>query len=146
MKRTKLCRTFILKLYIYACVCLCIYIYARIHIGLFVYQPICLMSKIFANGPVERGPIPGRVILKTQKTVLDSSLLSTRYYKICIKGKVEQSRERSNTLTDASVAVNYGCQLYFSLYIFRYICMPIYMYMHICVYIYIYIYKQISNE
>ena len=44
------------------------------------------------------GSIPGRVIPKTLKIVLDTSLLSTQEYKVRINGKVEQSRERSNTL------------------------------------------------
>ena len=51
------------------------------------------MSRMFANGPGAQGSIPGRVIPKTQKMVLDSALLNTQHYKICIKGKVEQSRE-----------------------------------------------------
>ena len=38
------------------------------------------------------------VIQKTQKMVLDSSLLKTQNYKAQIKGKVEQSRERSRAL------------------------------------------------
>ena len=41
---------------------------------------------------------PGQVIPKTQKMVLDSSLFNTQYYKVRIKGKVEQSKERSSTL------------------------------------------------
>ena len=41
------------------------------------------------------GPIPGWVFPKTQKMVLDSALLNTQHYKVRIKGKVEQSRERS---------------------------------------------------
>ena len=40
------------------------------------------------------GSIPGRVIPKTLKMVLDNSLLNTQQYKVWIKGKVEQSRER----------------------------------------------------
>ena len=40
----------------------------------------------------------GRVIPKTQKMVLDASLLNTQHYKVRIKGKVEQSRERSSAL------------------------------------------------
>ena len=47
----------------------------------------------FANGPGDVGSIPGRVIPKTQKMVLDASLLNTQHYKVRIKGKVEQSRE-----------------------------------------------------
>ena len=35
---------------------------------------------------------------QTQKMVLDAALLSTQYYKVRIKGKVEQSREWSNAL------------------------------------------------
>ena len=35
---------------------------------------------------------------QTQKMVLDISLLNTQHYKVCIKGKVEQSRKRSSAL------------------------------------------------
>ena len=45
------------------------------------------------HGPGDMGSIPGRVIPKTQKIVLDASLLNTQHYKVRIKGKVEQSRE-----------------------------------------------------
>ena len=51
------------------------------------------MSRVFANGPGNRGSIPGQVIPKTQKMVLDAALLNTHHYKVQIKGKVEQSRE-----------------------------------------------------
>ena len=40
--------------------------------------------------------IPGRIIPKTFKMVLDTFLLNTQQYKVRIKGKVEQFRERSN--------------------------------------------------
>ena len=33
------------------------------------------------------------------KMLLDTSLLNTQYYKVCIKGKVEQSRGRSSALS-----------------------------------------------
>ena len=56
------------------------------------------MSRVFANGPGELGSIPGRIMAKTQKMVLDAALLTTQYYKVQIKGKVEQSRERSKAL------------------------------------------------
>ena len=62
------------------------------------------MSRVFANGPGYRGSIPGRVIPKTQKMVLDAALLSNQHCKVrVIKGKVEQSRERSCALTYTSV-------------------------------------------
>ena len=51
------------------------------------------MVRVFDNDPGDLGSIPGRVIPKTQKIVLDASLLNTR-----IKGKVEQSKERSSAL------------------------------------------------
>ena len=54
---------------------------------------------MFANGPGDLGSIPGWVIAKTLKMVLDTSLLNTQQYKVRIKGKVEQSRERSSTLS-----------------------------------------------
>ena len=56
------------------------------------------MVRVFVNGPGDLVSIPGRVISKTQKMVLDASLLSTQRYKLRIKGKVEQSRERSSSL------------------------------------------------
>ena len=43
------------------------------------------MGRVFANGPRDRGSIPGRVIPKTQKMVLDAALLSTQYYEIRVK-------------------------------------------------------------
>ena len=58
---------------------------------------------MFANGPEDRGSIPGRVIPKTKKMVLDAALLNTQHCKVRIKGKVEQSREWSSALTYTSV-------------------------------------------
>ena len=58
---------------------------------------MCLLC-ILDIGLAVRGSILGRVIPKTQKMVLDASLLNTQHYKIRIKGKVEQSRERSSAL------------------------------------------------
>ena len=57
---------------------------------------IGLVGRVFANGPGVRGSVPGRVIPKTLKMVLDSSLLNTQQYKVRIKGKVGQSREKSS--------------------------------------------------
>ena len=44
-----------------------------------------VVGRVFANGPGDRDSIPGRVITKT----LDTSLLNSQYYNVCIKGKVE---------------------------------------------------------
>ena len=58
---------------------------------------------MFANGPGDRGSIPGRVISKTLKMVLDTSLLNSLHCKVRIKGKVEQSRERRSAISYTSV-------------------------------------------
>ena len=47
---------------------------------------------MFANGPGDLGSIPGRDIPKTFKMVFDTSLFNTQQYKVCIKGKVKQSK------------------------------------------------------
>ena len=48
------------------------------------------MVRVFANGPGDLDSIPARVLPKTQKMVLDASLLNTQHYKVRIKGKLEQ--------------------------------------------------------
>ena len=55
-----------------------------------------LMSRVFVNGQGDWSSIPGQVIPKTQKMVLVATLLYIQNYKVGIKGKVEQSRERSS--------------------------------------------------
>ena len=59
---------------------------------------IGLVGRVFANGPGDLGSISGRVIPKTLKMVLDTYLLNTQQYKVRIKGKVKQSREKSSAL------------------------------------------------
>ena len=66
-------------------------------------QHIGLVGREFGNGPGDLGPVPGRVIPNTLKTVLDTSLLNIQQYKVRIKGKVEQSRERSSALPYTSL-------------------------------------------
>ena len=67
------------------------------------YQLIGLVGRMFANGPGDLGSIPGCILPKTFKMVLDTSLLNTQQYKVHIKGKVEPSRERSSALSYTSV-------------------------------------------
>ena len=52
------------------------------------------MVRVFANGPSQT---------KDSKMVLDATLLNTQHYKVRIKGKVEQSSERSSALPDTLV-------------------------------------------
>ena len=40
------------------------------------------------NSPGDLGSIPGRIIPKTQKMVLDATLLNTQHHEVRIKGKV----------------------------------------------------------
>ena len=60
---------------------------------------IGLVGRVFANGPGDLGSIPPRVISKTFKVVLNNSLLNAQQYKVRIKGKMEQSRERISALS-----------------------------------------------
>ena len=53
-----------------------------------------LKGVLFANSPGHLGSIPGLVISKTLKMVVDTSMLYTQYYKVRIKRKVGQYRER----------------------------------------------------
>ena len=83
---------------------------------------IDIMVRVFTNGPGDYGSIPGRVIPKTQKMILDATLLNIQHYKVHIKGKVEQSRKRSSASPtpwcssywkgSLLVALNYSRQLY----------------------------------
>ena len=64
---------------------------------------IGMMIWMFANYPGDMGSMPGRVIPKTQKMVLNASLLNIQQYKVGIKSKVEQSRESNSALPYALV-------------------------------------------
>ena len=86
---------------------------------------IGMMAQLFVNSPEDLGSIPGWVILKSQKIMLDASSLNTQHYKVWIKGKVEQSTERSSALStpwcssyrkgNLRVTLDHGRQLYFYL-------------------------------
>ena len=97
-----------------------------LYIYIYIYSlipDIGLAVRVFANGPGDLGSIPGRVIPKTQKMVLDASLLNTQHYKVRIKGKVKQSRKgvvpsptpwcSSYRKGSLQVTLDYGRQLYF---------------------------------
>ena len=60
-------------------------------------------GRVFANVSGDLGSIPGHVMPKTFKMVLDTFLLNIQQYKIRIKGKEEQIRERSSALPYTSV-------------------------------------------
>ena len=63
------------------------------------FEPdIGIMVREFANGPGDLSLIPCRVIPKTQNMVLDATLHNTQHYKVSVKGKLDQSRERSSAI------------------------------------------------
>ena len=67
---------------------------------IFSDRAIGLMRIVFTSGP---GEVGGRVIPKTQKMVLDFTLLNTQHYQVRIKDEMEQSREWSSALSYTSL-------------------------------------------
>ena len=72
-------------------------------------------GRVFANGLGDRGSIPGQVIPKTLKMVLDTSLLNTRHYKVWSnpgKGVVPSLTPWCSSYWKGSlqVTLNYGGQ------------------------------------
>ena len=108
--------------YFYYCICYCDW-------------PIGIMVRVFANGPRHWGSILCQVIPKTQKIVLDASLLNTQHYKIWIKGKgvVPFFPPWCSNYWKESlwVALNYSWSTYLLLYFYYCICYCI-VFMLIC--------------
>ena len=52
-----------------------------------IFRPPGIMVRLFANCRGDWCSIQGQVIRRTQKVVLDDSLLNTQHYKVWIKGK-----------------------------------------------------------
>ena len=75
-----------------------------IQFSIWKYRYIALIFHAFVNGPTDLGSIPGRVIPKTQKNGTWYRLAKHTALKSWIKGKVEQSREWSGTLSYTSVS------------------------------------------
>ena len=71
-----------LSLYIYIYITNClntIFVYLSVpslYIFLYIYRPIGIMVRVFANGSGDRGSIQGRVIPKTQKWYLSPPCLT----------------------------------------------------------------------
>ena len=86
---------------------------------------IGLVGRVFTNGLEDLGSIPGHIIPKTLKMVLDTSLLNTQQYKVRIKGKgaIQGKGVAPSPTSQCSsywkgslwVALDYGHQLYFLL-------------------------------
>ena len=69
----------------------------------YIYIYIYIVGRRFGKRLGDMGSIPGRVIPKTLKMLLDASLLNTQEYKVRIKGKVEQLWDWSSTLPSTLV-------------------------------------------
>ena len=97
-----------IHIYIYICtyIRVYIYIYTRTHthththtyIYIYIYKLIDQVVRVLANSLGDLGSVPGCVIPKTLKVVLDNYLLNTQQYKVRIKVKVEQSWEMNCAL------------------------------------------------
>ena len=108
------------------CVCVCMCVCTCVKLLCILLHSFGLGVRVFANRPGDLVSIAGRVIPKTQKMVLDASLLNTQHYKVRIKGKVEQSREgvapsptpwcSSYRKGSLRVTLDYGRQLYLLIY------------------------------
>ena len=64
-----------------------------LYIYIYIYRLIGIVGRVFTNGPGGWGLIPGQVVPKFQKMVLDAVLLNDQHYKVHIKGKWNNSGE-----------------------------------------------------
>ena len=84
----------------------------------YIYTYVSIMVRVFTNGLGELDSIPGWVVPKTLKMVLDASLLNIQLYKVWIKGKVKQSPTplcSSYPKGRLGLTLDYSRQLYFTL-------------------------------
>ena len=82
---------------------------------------ISVVSRVFTNGPGDLGSIPGLVMPKTLKMVLDTSLFNTQQYKVLSRVKWNNQRKgvapsptpRCSSYWKLSLlfVLDYGCQL-----------------------------------
>ena len=92
-------------------------------IRILVISLIGPVGRVFANGPGDRGSIPSRVIPKTFKMVLDTSLLNSQHYKVLSRVKWSNPGKRvaltptprcsSYWKGSLLVALDYSHQLYY---------------------------------
>ena len=99
-----------------------------IYIYIYIYRLIGIMDRVFANDPGDWGSIPGHVIPKTKKIVLDASLLNTQHSKVWIKSKLSNpgkgvvpypTPQCSNYWKRSlQVTLDYGLYIYIYIYIY----------------------------
>ena len=74
------------------------------------------MGRVYTNGPGDRDSTSGRVTPKIQIIVLNTSLLNAQHYKVRIKVKVGQSRERSSAFPNTTMYKLLKRELYIYLF------------------------------
>ena len=89
---------------------------------------------MFVNGPGDRGSIPGRVVLKTEKIVLDAFFLNTEHYKVRLKWS-NPAKEKRPTLHFGVVANKKETSI-----------RPRLRLLTLLLLIYIYIYMEVNKE
>ena len=109
-----------------------------------LYLTMGLMCRMFTNGLWDWGSIPGWVIPKTQKMVLDAGLFNTQYYKLWIKDKVDQSRQWSSahpfSFNEKGAFKSHSTNGHIYIYIYIiyiYVCVCVCVYKYNCIYIYL---------
>ena len=93
------------------------------------------MVRVFANGPGDLSLIPGRVILKTQKMVLNATLLNTQYYKVRFKVKWSNP---GKGVTPSPTPWCSSCRKVSPRVTLNYANFPFFIYIHIYILIFIY--------
>ena len=68
------------------------------HIYIYIYAHNDIMVRVVASGPGDQSSIPSRLIQKIQKMILVFSLFNPQPYKVGIKSKEKQSKERISAL------------------------------------------------
>ena len=126
---THLCVYTFTYVYILTYVCVKVSVYVCAYVSVYIHAPAHWPSgTVFTNGPRDLGSIPGCVIPKTLKMLLDTSLLNHQQYKVKWsnqgKGVAPSPTPRCRTYWKGSllVALDYGCQLYIRVYVCICVC------------------------
>ena len=98
-----------------------LYIQTHTHICVEIMEILVtyLYNRVFTSGLGNQGSITSRIIPKTHKIILDTSLLNTGYYKVWIKGKWNNPEKPFLTLQYSSywkgshrITLDYGSYIY----------------------------------
>ena len=100
-----------------------VYIYLSIYIYIYIHQAIGLMMSVLSNGLCDQGLIPGWILQKTQKRVLDPTLLNSIIkYGSRVKWSNPGNREVRSLTPIEKGAFGSPSTTVTNLYIYIYIC------------------------